>query len=162
MNCSSGQTLKSKVPTTFHSEVEESKRQELDVRGFNHDDLNELHKTDPFLYFSIPGARRASLTGRDVDPNSLLDGDLVGNSNSASSASQARSRRQVPRRNSDTNGGSKIIRRTSISFEVHPGVLLQDMFDDMEGHDLDSEPDEDTFDILGEVLVDFSELRKKA
>lgn len=66
-------------------------------------DIAELKSRDPFMYYSIPGVRRAEFGGDSVD--------VTLQSSSAAAT---------------------ISRRGRISAEVHPDVLLQDSFVDEE------------------------------
>jgi len=72
----------------------------------SHDDLESIHRDDPFMYYSIPGVRRAKVLMRDVDLADL-----------GSSSSDGGPRRR------------KVSRSTCISFECHPDLILEGLMD---------------------------------
>ena len=41
----------------------------IDIKDFSKDDLESLQKQDPFMYYSIPGVRIASMFSKDIDPS---------------------------------------------------------------------------------------------
>ena len=91
---------------------------------------------DPFMFHSIPGVHKAELLHKDVDYSDI--------------AALAEADAQHPRSHQaqeDTTAEedkAKVSRRTRISFECHPDVILADMFDD----DLEQEQ-EPGQDVLG-------------
>eukprot|EP00984_Skeletonema_dohrnii_P028109 scaffold17945_cov136-Skeletonema_dohrnii-CCMP3373.AAC.7 len=90
----------------------------IDTRSLKGEDLKTLKKQDPFLYFSIPALRSATLLGREVDMSSLK-GDR--SSRRASCPSKIES---AP--------STKIERRSRISFECHTDLILEGFIDDMD------------------------------
>ena len=78
----------------------------LDLRNTSSEDLKSIQKLDPFMFYSIPGARRASMLNQDID-TSLLAGT---SSN---------------RRSSWSAQSNKVARSTCISVEAHPDLLLE-------------------------------------
>ena len=90
----------------------------IDTRSLKGEDLETLKKQDPFLYFSIPALRSATLLGREVDMSSLK-GDR--SSRRASCPSKIES---AP--------STKIERRSRISFECHTDLILEGCIDDMD------------------------------
>mmetsp|Transcript_24938 Transcript_24938/g.39156 ORF Transcript_24938/g.39156 Transcript_24938/m.39156 type:complete len:116 (-) Transcript_24938:151-498(-) len=92
----------------------------VDTRNLTENDLKRLKKQDPFLYFSIPAVRTATLLNRDVEMSSLKNG--------------WRSRRTScpsPSRRTESTLITKVERRSCISFECHTDLILEDFFDEM-------------------------------
>ena len=74
------------------------------------DDLKSIKKEDPFMYYSIPGARKATVLMQAIDLSNLIGaGQAVVQDETPQAASQ------------------KVSRSTRISFECHPDLLLADM-----------------------------------
>ena len=74
------------------------------------DDLKSIKKQDPFMYYSIPGARKATVLMQAIDLSNLIGaGQAVVQDETPQAASQ------------------KVSRSTRISFECHPDLLLADM-----------------------------------
>ena len=86
------------------------------------DDLKSIKKQDPFMYYSIPGARKATVLMRDIDLSNLIG---------AGQAVQG----ETPQ------ASQKVSRSTRISFECHPDLLLNDF------HGLDSEDEEEPMNL---------------
>ncbi len=99
----------------------EPELKEIDISRFSPEELQSLKQDDPFLYYSIPAARRAALD--------LADSDM----------SEA-SLREL----------GTVKRCTRVSFECHTDLLLDDLMGDFEDEDYDeSELDCDVFKLLG-------------
>jgi hypothetical protein len=110
---------------TVSTKGEPIQQKVIDTRNLTEEDLKTLRKQDPFLYFSIPAVRTATLLSRDVDMASLQGG-------------QCSRRASCPSR-IDSTPPTKVERRTCISFECHTDLLLEDCFDEMANDDeLDS------------------------
>jgi hypothetical protein len=110
---------------TISTKGEPIQQKVIDTRNLTEEDLKTLRKQDPFLYFSIPAVRTATLLNRDVDIASLQGG-------------QCSRRASCPSRIESTPP-TKVERRTCISFECHTDLLLEDCFDEMANDDkLDS------------------------
>jgi hypothetical protein len=124
------------LPTLFTK-----KRQEIDLNTLNEDDVKQLQKADPFLYYSIPGVHKASLLMKEVDFSSVSS--LAATATSSSSCSSTRS--------------STVSRRSCISTECHTSVIMEDLMNDMLDDDDSREGEVDGDHLL--VLEDF--LRKK-
>jgi len=95
------------VPT--YSREPQAEPKEVDVGNLSVEDLQLLKEQDPFLYYSIPGVRRAELHSQEVDMSKLLVDDRSGRESSATSS-------------------TKVKRCTRLSFECHTDVLLEDFF----------------------------------
>jgi len=72
------------------------------------DDLKSIKKQDPFMYYSIPGARKATVLMQDLDLSNLIG-----------------ARQAV--QDETPQASQKVSRSTRISFECHPDLLLADM-----------------------------------
>ena len=96
------------------------------------DDLDNIQKRDIFLYYSIPAARSAKLLLEDA---TTIDTSNLG-------VSRLNRRNSCPSRcPSSLHHGDEsqktVVRRTVLSTEVHPDLLLvEDMGDDVESIDL--------------------------
>lgn len=80
---------------------------ELDLQDLSEKDLASLKKSDPFLYYSIPGVRSASVALKDVD---YSDVDAL----CQQGVSKGRS-------------SSRVVRRSCVSFECHTSLVMEDM-----------------------------------
>lgn len=92
-------------------------KREIDVRLLSPDDLKSIKEQDPFMYYSLPEARRAM----------GFDTSNVGVCPSLSDS-------------------SKVTRRTCISYECHPDLLFLDDLLNAEG-DCDVENCEGLYDL---------------
>ncbi|KAL3804652.1 hypothetical protein HJC23_008467 [Cyclotella cryptica] len=93
--------------------VFEKTLKKLDIKDITSSDLASLKKSDPFMYYSIPAIRKATLhcTHLDLSTVSNLTSD------------------QVPRTSSDRSSESEVTRKSRISFECHTDLLLEDLMD---------------------------------
>mmetsp|Transcript_24169 Transcript_24169/g.41125 ORF Transcript_24169/g.41125 Transcript_24169/m.41125 type:complete len:147 (-) Transcript_24169:77-517(-) len=103
---------------------------EIDLRHMDEKEVKSLQKSDPFMYYSIPGVLQASLRHNDVNYS-----DIASLTHAHPSTSQGED---------DT---SKVFRRTRFSFECHPGVLMEDLMGEL-GQELDDDLSLDYDDIL--------------
>jgi len=89
----------------------------IDIRHITSlDDLKSIKKQDSFMYYSIPGVRKATVLMQDIDTANLGRAAQDG----APQASQ------------------KALRSTCISFECHPDLLLENVWNELEGLDLEN------------------------
>eukprot|EP00984_Skeletonema_dohrnii_P017664 scaffold8099_cov79-Skeletonema_dohrnii-CCMP3373.AAC.5 len=102
---------------------------EIDLRRMDEQDVKSLQKSDPFMYYSIPGVLQASLRHNDVNYSDIA---------SLSHAHPS---------NQGEDDTSKVSRRTRFSFECHPGVLMEDLMGEL-GQELDDDLSLDYDDIL--------------
>ena len=110
---------------------EPAQEKEIDTQKLTEDDLKSLKKKDPFLYFSIPAVRSAALLNKDVAMSSLQGWESrCSRSGRASYPSQGESIRTT-----------KVVRRSCISFECHPDLLLEDYLDNTADDDYDLDLD---------------------
>jgi hypothetical protein len=88
------------------------------------------------MFYSIPGVLKASLNLKDVDYS-----DITSLSHADSSQRPSRPFRSQEQAGAE-HDASKVSRRTRISFECHPSVLMEDFTDELEQE-------------FGEQLLDF-------
>ena len=151
-------------------------KQEMNLKCIKSlDDLKSIKQQDPFMYYSIPGVRDAKLRMKDdadIDYTSNLGVSVLGMmkrdikscpsriipSNKMRRLSLSKKKNEVwdDQSGSKNNSGDvpseeeeeeKVTRRTSISFEVHPDLILEDFLENM-GSDDDDEVLADHFDML--------------
>ena len=103
------------------------KQQQIDVKDLSNTDHRNLRKQDPFMYYSIPSIRMATLRGTDVDTS---------NSNDVNSSSIRRDSKSLFTSASLPSGAtrsSQVVRRqTRISFEADSLHLMLAMVQDDE------------------------------
>lgn len=98
-------------------DMDRKPRRTINVKDISADDLLDLQRKDAFLYYSIPGVRRARMLLEDVDASDLGRGPGM-RRDYASSPSRLQAsalRTQQP----DT-----VTRRTCIATECHPDLLM--------------------------------------
>jgi hypothetical protein len=78
--------------------------------------------TDPFMYYSIPGVLKASLTLKDVDYSDITN--LCYDDSHTSSPPRSQEEAE--------NDAGKVSRRTCVSFESHPSVLMEDLMNELD------------------------------
>ena len=92
---------------------------EVDVnKALSAQDLKSLKKRDPFLYYSIPGVRDATVRQKRVDMHQLAQDALRRNCASCPASIQTA-----------TDSVAKVKRCTRVSFECPADVLLEDLFE---------------------------------
>mmetsp|Transcript_27721 Transcript_27721/g.59207 ORF Transcript_27721/g.59207 Transcript_27721/m.59207 type:complete len:169 (+) Transcript_27721:211-717(+) len=114
---------------------QKSSVRQLDLQDLSEKDLISLKMKDPFLYYSIPGVRAARVTLKDVD---YSDMNALCHCVSSVSLMSQQPKRQAP-------ATTQVARRSCVSFECHPSLLLEDILDDfsddefslLDGDDLD-------------------------
>ena len=85
-------------------------------------DLKSLKKRDPFLYYSIPGVRDATVRLKRTDDMHQIVQNGLRRCQSCPESSKASS--GTPRRSEPLAPVAKVQRRTRLSFERHPDLLL--------------------------------------
>ncbi|KAL7551686.1 hypothetical protein ACHAWF_014878 [Thalassiosira exigua] len=103
---------------------------EFDLKHASIEDLEPLRKRDPFLYYSIPGVRRDAMLLKPVDASSLAPPKSNRNDRGAWRPARLGSEADA------TPPSQKVWRRSCISFECHPDMLLEDL----EESGLDEDP----------------------
>ena len=126
-----------KVDHLASSKVPQS---ELDIsEGLSQQDLESLRKADPFMYYSIPEVRRAAIMLEqkiEVLPTRLQR-------ESAAPVALDTSTNVTPE--AEQQKRQMIRRCSSISYEAHPDVMLEDLLEDLAE---DSLEDVDLFEVL--------------
>ncbi|KAL7546539.1 hypothetical protein ACHAWF_009870 [Thalassiosira exigua] len=108
-------------------------------------DLDDLARTDPFSYHSIPEVRRAKARGEEADHEALARRITSSDGPSSSGAKEA---------TKSTNTTTTTVKRSScISYESHPDLLMEEFFgSDDDGGDCDRDSGEDPVDPM-ELLL---------
>ena len=109
------------VPTKGAASTDEAPKRVIDTRNLSEEDLKALRKQDPFLYYSIQSARNAALRRNFSD-------DLTALHNQEEVACSRSRRASCPSRVEST----MVERKSCISFERHPDLLLEDCMDEAE------------------------------
>ena len=95
---------------------EEEDHQELEIRSLSEEEIKSLRKTDPFMYYSIPGVHRAATLLELVDDVDHSNKDAL-----CRRGGQGHDRRkQLPVKRQKAS----VSRRTAISFEAHPSLIF--------------------------------------
>ena len=106
----------------------------IDLRNTSSEDLKSMKKLDPFMFYSIPGARRALMLNQDIDTSHI--------------ANTSYRRSSYPGR-SQSAQSNKVARITCISVEAYPDFLEDDLLDGVdEDFDFDSTNDFSDLDLL--------------
>lgn len=167
---SSGKTFQGAIGTTIRVATidYEQRRQEcLEIDGLGEDALNSLRKIDPFMYYSIPGSipgtRRSSMSSRRSSMSSENKEDTSQPSSQLSTprsaegiddSNQDAHRRMSRRYSAPAEFSRPIRRRTSISFEAHPDLIMEDFLNDPDLSLLDDGTGLDTLTSLIQGLDD--------
>ena len=109
--------LQWRCPSRAWYQALEPRHVELDIKPLSRD-------TDPFMYYSIPGVHRASMYLQDI-----------GHSNTealCSSEVQTPRSRSSPPTNKKPKRSTTVTRRTNISCEAHPDVIMAELLDELE------------------------------
>ena len=133
--------------------------EQYDITDISADELNLIKEQDPFLYYSIPtkvhqdpprGRKRGSCT-------SLSSSSSVSSSSSLSSSSSTEDRpfmQQQPTR--------RVSRKSCISVECHPDLLMDDIFNynnvDLDDMDMDIARNVDVEDPTLAMLLSLEDL----
>ena len=106
------------VPTIMHKPQQE---QEIDIRKMSANDLDTLRRKDPFLYHSIPQVNKATLSVKTVDHSKVLKDTASSTSSSLESSSSSSSS------SCSTSNTMVVSRKTRITTEVAPSMLLDEL-----------------------------------
>ena len=116
---------------------------QVDVdKSISEQDLKSLKKQDPFLYYSIPGVRDATVRLKRTDDMHQIVQNGLRRCQSCPESSKASS--GTPRRSEPPAPVAKVQRRTRLSFERHPDLLwdgtddIADMGNPQEGLSVES------------------------
>ena len=112
----------------------------MDIKELSKEELESLKEDDPFMYYSIPGIRMATIFGKDI--NASDKGALCLHHVSDGQPEPAFKRAKTASSKSTTT----VIRQTRISFEapMNLGCLFVD-------NEVDEEDDE--FDVLDALIM---------
>ena len=116
-------TMKLFRPLLRNTRREEEDHQELEIRSLSEEEIKSLRETDPFMYYSIPGVHRAATLLDLVDDFDHSNKDAL-----CRRGGQGHDRRKLPVKRQKAS----VSRRTAISFEAHPSLILDDLFDEDE------------------------------
>ena len=94
---------------------------ELEIRSLSEEEIKSLRKIDPFMYYSIPGVHRAATLLELVDDVDRSNKDAL-----CCCGGQCHYRRKLHFKRQKAS----VSRRTAISFEAHPSLILDDLFDE--------------------------------
>jgi hypothetical protein len=104
-----------KVKTIFEKPVKQINLSDLDSS-----DIASLKTKDPFMYYSIPGVRIASMLDKEIDWSTF---DV------SAPSSDHRNKKQKM-----TGSGPKeaciVVRKSQVSYECHPGIFDQEPAND--------------------------------
>lgn len=109
------------IQTIFHRTKNDT-QDELDIKNLSQEDVKSLRAIDPFMYYSIPGLRKASMHLQDIDhfnPEALCNPGVQRRSNASS------------RENKRPKRSTTVTRRTSISYEAHPDAIFDGLFEEL-------------------------------
>jgi hypothetical protein len=76
------------------------------------------------MYYSVPGVHKASVLFKDVDYSDIASLSRADNGAHSSRQGQYRA-------SQEGEAASKVSRRTRVSFECHPSVLMEEIMGDM-------------------------------
>ena len=102
------------------------------IENMNADDLKSLKKTDAFLYYSIPVAKRSAILMQDTETSDEVQQGCDGS---------ACSPRLETAQDNKSGSSLTVTRRSCISFESHPDLLLEDLLLQCADDDLDDTDD---------------------
>ena len=98
----------------------------VDIAGLTREELRRLRSEDPFLYYSIPAARRRLHRFQDDETNAAAS------ANEARDGNPPRESAAVPRRRSSDPGARRapaqlVWRQRRLSVEAHPTLIIEDL-----------------------------------
>ena len=120
--------------------IDDGPKKQIDIKDISANDLVSIKREDPFMYYSIPGVRISKMLMKDVDTSDL-----------SASSTIKRSCFSSPSRLETVQGKAQetVVRKSCISFECHPDLLLDDEFSMNEHDAFDEDVDlEDPLELL--------------
>jgi hypothetical protein len=111
----------SSVNNYYDAEMERQRLASIGTLTLSAQDLRSLKKQDPFLYYSLPGVREASVQQKRVDMHQIAQEGLRRTCASCPASIQTVA-------TSDTT--AKVKRCTRVSFECAPDLLLEDLLEE--------------------------------
>lgn len=143
-----------------------AKAHAIDVRELSKEELESLREKDPFMYYSIPGIRLATLHSKEIDPtdkdalcrNSVRHFSDTTSETSSSNKNWSSGSSSNSSRSNSPSSGTTVRRQTRIAFEAYT-CNLEDLVckDAEEEGDLVGEGD-DEWNVL-ELLEKIAQLR---
>lgn len=129
--------------------------EEIDLSTLSDEDIRRIKKEDPFLYYSIPAAKRGSYLFADEDE--LLSAVRSSSSRRSSlpaevlavadvNIDRSRYQQQVPIVEGPSRRDSVVRRNRRCSTEAHPTLVCDELLRELQG--LDDESGDDDLDIL--------------
>jgi hypothetical protein len=112
----------------------------MNIRDITSSDLPALKKNDPFMYYSIPFIRKATLDFKEINVAALTM--------STSDETKGRS--------TDRSSKNQVTRQSRMTFECHPDLLLDGLMNSLDSahpNDVDLEMPIDTHDDFFEEFV---------
>ncbi len=103
------------------------------------DDLQTLKKKDPFMYFSIPSVRDATMLLKDFDISSLETPSIRRNCISCPARIQ---------KHGDSSSNKIIKRKSCISMECHSDLIMAELLGDDSFREEDKEEDDELNSLL--------------
>lgn len=94
----------------------------IDVASLCSSELALLKKNDPFMYYSIPGAREETMTSHELDIT-----DLNLHETRSRPLNDDKDQSQPCLRRSTSNANVLVKRRSRISYETHFSLVIDDM-----------------------------------
>ena len=101
----------------------------IDTTNLNPLALKAIKKHDPFLYYSIPFVRDEEFSSNNTRRSSLHHGNQSG-----------------------SLAGTKVERKSRISYECHPDLLLEGLLDDNDGQDESLRHDIPPVDYISQLM----------
>lgn len=144
--------LDDSFPTFTVPTFREKPTESIEVSDLTPSEIASLKKKDPFMYYSIPAARKSAMKAKEFDP-SLLAGDA---SSSCSSSTEEGSRKS-------RKVSQKVTKQRRLSMEMHPDALMDELLNDAEFMSTISQSsgsDASDFDFEDSLLSLFAELSK--
>ena len=114
----------------------ERPRKVIDTKNLNEQDLKNLKSSDPFLYYSIPFVRDAEVVNKEF---------------------------QIPIQDgSQPSTNTKVERKSRISYECHPDLLLDGLLDDdLVGQECSLEHEDFAFDSILQLMMITNDERRQ-
>lgn len=129
----------------------------IDASNLNEEELDELKAIDPFMYYSIPSIRNASLRGS-------MSSSSQSNVGPSDSGRQLQHRRQsapaaLLSTTTDVTAETTVRRRSRISFELSFDEMMSDIIESMDGG-LDIGDDDESFDDILDRISNSGSFRR--
>mmetsp|Transcript_31683 Transcript_31683/g.67126 ORF Transcript_31683/g.67126 Transcript_31683/m.67126 type:complete len:175 (+) Transcript_31683:80-604(+) len=115
----------------------------INLANYSDEDLEELRRSDPFMYFSIPSVRSANLRHETYRREPVRRNSLPAHGND-------RSQNEYISGRDNNQGDQEVLRQSRISFEAHSSVILSELLDSLgdDGSFDDGNDDDGSFDSL--------------